>query len=464
MKRALLSFVLLLTTLSVPASAIEITFTDNVSYAFKASIGPNAYSYINSDNVDKGVSSVLGKCVSETELDCIESIEVSTDSKKWSPLTFKSYAPLPKSELFSYGSPRTWARYASYQVDNPVLGIPNSYSTSSWSSSLPDNSEYAVTVSSQGTMASPTSKANWRFFGLKVEPAKPTDTLNKDLRFKFKIRFNYLAPVVSGWFGGRVLTPALAVSTTQSGGKVATFTGGVMSVNQVSVEIPYEIYLPIYLTLYPELANIPSKLPTKTGKKAVSPNNPKTIQHWELLDNKMPQKAAKTQNYWSFERLENQVASTQIAGCSSADQISGVLSTNATAFELKPPTWNPELQSLDFKVASSHLDASGKVTQGFYSLLVPQNVAECLWSNNLSSNKAQISITDANGDTKVITESVKIADGNLNFHIAGFTYSIKRISVGVGDKKLAKAQITCIKGKQVKKIAGAKCPKGFKVR
>jgi len=134
-----------------------------------------------------------------------------------------------------------------------------------------------------------------------------------------------------------------------------------------------------------------------------------------------------------------------------------------------PPRWNAEKETLEFRIASPHLNPDGSVAEGFYNLAVSQEVASCLWGVDASKSKAEVSIISDAGEKKIFVSSTGSSDGYINFQVSGFTYSVNTISL-----KLLKTvttaptknptqpkEITCKKGKIIKKFKAVKCPAGY---
>jgi hypothetical protein len=71
-----------------------------------------------------------------------------------------------------------------------------------------------------------------------------------------------------------------------------------------------------------------------------------------------------------------------------------------------PPRWNAEKQTLDFRIASPHLNQDGSVAEGFYNLSVSQEVANCLWGGDVSKSKAEVSIISDAGEKKIFRDSL----------------------------------------------------------
>ncbi len=217
---------------------------------------------------------------------------------------------------------------------------------------------------------------------------------------------------------------------------------------------------------------------------------------WRELEKFYPITPKDPVTVWNFKTMNPLGADFfELTRCSSRNEPSGVLSSNATLLVPSPPKWNKENESLDYNLASTHFDANGKVVTGFYELRVSAAVAKCLWGNDLSQAKAQIQIysTSENSVQSVEVSTLEIKDGYISFKASGFHYSANEIKLKiVGAKNLqtsesktpnnpvsptatpiaaapalkptTKLTIKCVKGKLIKKVTAIspKCPTGYK--
>jgi hypothetical protein len=142
----------------------------------------------------------------------------------------------------------------------------------------------------------------------------------------------------------------------------------------------------------------------------------------------------------------------------------GIVTTNATMYGTSAPTWDSNDKTFVFQVASPHLDLSGKPNKGFYSLVIPKEIAECRWGKDIAKSKIVVSIISADGTTNVGVSNYSIKNNLITFNISGFTYSSPKIKVGLATKKVVSQTITCTNGKIIKKITAVKpiCPAGYK--
>lgn len=228
----------------------------------------------------------------------------------------------------------------------------------------------------------------------------------------------------------------------------------------------------------------------------MSSEDPMGYYIWRELEKYFPVLPKNPITVWNFKTMNPSGQDyLDLTNCSSRIEPSGVLSSNATLLVPSPPKWNKENESLDYNLASTHLDASGKVVTGFYELRVSTTVAKCLWGNDLSQAKAQVRIFSASENTlqSVEVSTLQIKDGYVLFKASGFHYSANQVQLKIiGARKLessgtnlpsnsakpdvsaaplptgsasnVKRTITCIKGKTTKKVTAInpKCPSGYK--
>jgi hypothetical protein len=148
----------------------------------------------------------------------------------------------------------------------------------------------------------------------------------------------------------------------------------------------------------------------------------------------------------------------------------GFVSTNSAEYQSEPPTFDKTSGALLYQVASPHYAENGDVFRGRYELILRSEVARCLYGFTSAPVRAEISISDAN---KVATTSQGEKNGWLRLSAYNFEFSNPIISVKLTQPSAApisstkkSTTITCVKGKQTKKVTGAnpKCPNGYKVK
>jgi hypothetical protein len=218
-----------------------------------------------------------------------------------------------------------------------------------------------------------------------------------------------------------------------------------------------------------------------------SPSDSSGMRELQLWLPFLNDRATVIQSSWQVRSL----TSTESSGANlcflKANELTGIVATNSTQYSAGPPTLNSETGSLDYKVASPHLDSFGQPFKGQYSLLMRSNVARCVYGFSNAPIKAELSVISSSGTPQIATLTIGEAGGWLRMNAANFGFSTPTIKAVIKQDKgvpnspsseskdesesqkviplptKKKITITCIKGKSIKKVIGVKplCPKGY---
>jgi hypothetical protein len=335
------------------------------------------------------------------------------------------------------------------------------------------------------------------------------EEFSKEFEYKLRIRTGTFVKALTGWFFGELTNPTI----DRSG------PGGYLEITGEPAFIPIGITndIPVAtadeffdLTWCNELrkrraSNAPCGSFNRLYNKAFSYESlldePVNLERWEKAPGGV--RTIATLSSWSlrsshFRDLavdKSAIKCTTDLYGANARVFQGAVFSNASLYQVSPPSWDEENNSFVFKVASPHLDERGVPNKGFYTLYIPTEIAKCRWGDAISSARAEVQIISSDGKTSVTTLTATTQDGNLRFNIAGFGYSSPTIKVRMGkdipvviqenpnnttasksDIPLAaeqtpkastpgkKVAVKCIKGKLVKKVVAVNptCPKGFK--
>ena len=184
-------------------------------------------------------------------------------------------------------------------------------------------------------------------------------------------------------------------------------------------------------------------------------------------------KATAMPTQWIFHTLSDYEMQGANRCITTSTKLAGLVSTNSTTYSAGPPVFNKEDQTLDYKVASPHLDAKGEVFKGSYDLYIDENVARCIYGFSSAPVSATVSIVSSDGKTQVATTTLTTGSGWLHLSAKGFTFSNPTLKVkltqegsvpvkDVSRPTPAPKKITCIKGKVSKVVTTATCPAGYK--
>ena len=294
----------------------------------------------------------------------------------------------------------------------------------------------------------------------------------KDYRFGMKI---VLGNNMKGWFHGRIFQPTIDVQSSGSG-QIITFEALPVQVPTLYERINTSEIGPdfrAYLTSGRGFSNGGNYfIPGNAGQDAIE-----MAGFWLPL---VKDKATTSRTYWNVRTLEGN-QDVDVSRCSDRDgNLAGIVTTNSLVYSAGPPTYNKAEGSLDYKVLSPHLTATGEVAIGSYDLVLRSDVARCIYGFSKAPIQAVVSIINPDGENKVATTLVREKDGWLSLSAKGFTFSSPTIRIVLSQEAevaptpaatatpkpvlAKKVTITCVKGKTSKKVSGVKpkCPSGFK--
>ncbi len=314
--------------------------------------------------------------------------------------------------------------------------------------------------------------------GVKCAVAGPIPT---DIKFGLKVR--YSAPI-KGWFHGRVQDPNITYAAGSGSSKVLTVIAQAVQVPSVSVWKKKE-------DLTPELKSLYAALPKPLGGSGSGAgrldlqNGPES--GWSLMRANnvgysqqdleeflawiplIGDKANLDPIVWTMNLMTNFNSGILGSSCTaSSDQLTGMVSTNATHYLAGPPSFNSQTGELEYKVAGPHLLPSGELSRGTYDLTLRADFARCLYGFTGTAVRATVSIVSEDGKSVNAVSVVNEKNGWLNFAARGFTYSSPTIKVKLtqiaSSSPAKKTTITCVKGKSSKKVTAVapKCPAGYK--
>jgi hypothetical protein len=324
-------------------------------------------------------------------------------------------------------------------------------------------------------------------------------SMPKDIAFGFSLRLN---TNLSGWLHGRMKNAVIDYKTVDG------ITNLTVNANPISVPVVdvwsksddlSDAHVAAYLSQfwggeaqhYP-LSNETGGLPitdaekTRAGMRNVSFKHINGSFSKSSMDNFLlwlpiaKDKAAAMPTQWRLGTMTDN-GSGQISECLSKEKaLAGVVTTNSTMYLDGPPVFQDN--TLDYKVASTHLEADGTtVFKGSYELIMSSTVARCIYKFTSAPISATVSITSENGQTNAASTVINEKNGWLTLAAYGFTFSSPTVRVKLTQAVVAptpspsaspsvkpviakKTSITCVKGKTIKKVTAINplCPKGYK--
>jgi len=444
----------------------------------------------------------LQPCSLAIKSDCIQSLAYqSKSSTEWITLVPDEKIVFPTAGVPRFGtSPdivvETLTAYAADLSKNfPAGGMSPVYKDLK---SSDNTTRYLVEARAQGAVDAD-GKAIWSDLRFEIKPVIVVDYSKMNLfgfptlqfqptfqnvsSFKIEVRSKATRNLLSGWFYGRVFQPEVKLTSVSADESVVQIIGAPIVTHIAEGDIAFSDYAALQTSSNSALPTVsPAVSVSLFGATYGFASGSGAMKVWGLLNPLLKEKAASSVNSFSLRTTRNSSLLTNYypSGCQATQTLDGVVSTNATMYNPAPPSYDANDGTLNFEVGSPHLDTTGQVIQGFYSLVVSAKLAQCIWGSDLTNSKATVSIVNDSGTTQVSTSVLKFIDDFYYFHISGFTYSTKKISIrlapapkvtpsakpsATASAKPAVKSITCVKGKLKKVVSGVKpvCPKDYKL-
>ncbi|MEI7560959.1 MAG: hypothetical protein WCJ43_00795 [Actinomycetes bacterium] len=448
-----------------------------------------AYSFLPSESFGNTFQSILVPCTANLTA-CIESVEFSKDGNSWikaEPGAEEGQRTYNRGRLLG---PNNWDIQSTEIFGEDLsLGRPAGGTVRGWQiSDFPHagGNKYNVIAAISGQKDGNSKVYNLNRFDFRVVPIirknvnsnqeciqgsdfqemGPQGRMNpgmcftaidfpEGLKVKLKVRLGSFISALSGWFDGRLYEPNIKIDKVV---KSIEITGESLKVPVVGTDqIPYE-NIPKNIGI--DSNSLAEQTRAGVGTSNISTGNEEySLDRFNNFGKLIQEKALGIQTIWSL---------TSFAGnnnCISRSEVNGVVSTNATVYQSTAPTWNNFDSTLNFKVATSHLSTDGMPFKGYYSLLLTDKTASCLWGSDISKGTAVISVQSQDGTPNVAVTTFGVKENWANFTASGFTFSSPNVKAKIILKN-AKSTLTCMKGKTVKNVTGInpKCPTGYKLK
>jgi hypothetical protein len=319
----------------------------------------------------------------------------------------------------------------------------------------------------------------------------------ENIRFVLKVRINN-AP--TGWMHGRMADPVINLSESKGVTSISIDAAPVRvpvvyKSNKWS-ELPREIqraysaetgyFLRGFSGGFTRIdGGVDQSNPLKRNWTSTpSPSGEGGLEELKLWLPYIKDKATATPSSWSVRTLDSSEAAGANTCFKSGSVLTGIVTTNSTQYAAGPPVFDKSEGSLVYKVAAPHYDAKDAVFKGRYSLVMRSDVARCVYGFSKAPVKAELSIVSSDGTPQIATIVVGESNGWLRLRADNFEFSAPTIKAKLTQEAEVtatnsgsqspldasqtstkkKSTITCIKGKQIKKVTSVspKCPVGFK--
>lgn len=378
-------------------------------------------------------TSVLGRCINELEVGCVERLRMDLGGTGLVDLSFLSYAS--GTTDFSESS---------------TLNLPRGSSVSTWGAT--DGTRYLLVASMMSNLAA--NSGGWsirdqsldlgvyrlsRTAEVQVNPARlisvPSHSAYKIVsnpnqwpslvEFKPATRIELSVRIpnqVSGWFNGRLARGSVGTTLLPNNRTSYVLTGDV-----ARTYIAGGALNPNTTTGFPgQISPVPS-WGSGFGHKVGMTNSTAMYEQWAPF---LGDRALVTQTRW------NLAATTWTRnGCfNSGTGMSALLATNAAIYDGSPPTWNDATKSLSFRVTSPHFDENGTEAAGTYTLAIPSGSVKCLYGRATLPLYFKIEVGYGTaGKPFTSVSALSESNGWVNFSAQGFHYSSPTITVTFTD-------------------------------
>lgn len=290
--------------------------------------------------------------------------------------------------------------------------------------------------------------------------------------FKFGLRVRLHQSDI-GWLHGRMQDPSIDVQSV-SGGVELTIAASPVRLPIVYGTIPYTQAPPEILKDFEAIPHWGAGWGDRYGPLSgvFMVHNHMDAAQWSFNEVRnwlaiLSDKSAAEPSMWFIQTMPG--LSGAVGRCGEAVQgLAGLVTTNAAMYLPGPPTFDAASGTLSYQVLAPHYTHNGDVFRGNYNLTLNSKVARCIYGFSSAPVQAVVSVVGASGDAIAATTVVNESGGFLYMSANGFTFSAPTINVKLMQQApatavpVARKAITCVKGKQRKSVAAAKCPRGWK--
>lgn len=331
----------------------------------------------------------------------------------------------------------------------------------------------------------------WRFCAMVADGScQKRQAFPENIKFGVKIK---LQKKISGWLHGRIYNPDATIITSSSNSQT-------IEVAALPIRVPIVGEWFRWSELTPEIqryvldGKVVGGQGYFTNKNQASGTFQEMVgtsgqQSFDALSLWLPQikdRASANPSTWTFYNLGEWELAEGGRCISGANDLVGMVTTNASVYAAGTPNFNAANQSLDYKVMAPHYTSAGEVFKGTYDLRIRSEIARCIYGFSAAPIQASISVLSEDGTMQRATQTVNEDKGWLSLSANGFSYSSPTIQVTLTQLPLnqseqvatpapsakpapakpaaSKQSITCAKGKVKKKVLALKptCPKGYR--
>jgi hypothetical protein len=211
----------------------------------------------------------------------------------------------------------------------------------------------------------------------------------KNVRFAIDVR---LRTEPAGWLHGRLADPDVTF-TTAAGRTNVRIAGSAVAVPTFAGVSSYDA-LPQNLKDYfdaicarnchsARFGPLPPSTPPGLRALQLSPSyfSAAAASEMDLWRDLVEDAAGSLPTNWNVRTLSGGEMQRAPSCISNGAGVTGIVSTNATAYDEGPPSFDAKTKMMNYKVAAPHYESNGKTEfKGNYNLRVREDIAECLYN------------------------------------------------------------------------------------
>jgi hypothetical protein len=345
-----------------------------------------------------------------------------------------------------------------------------------------------------GTTMSKTTETGVRCFLLDDGLCAAESKFPDQISFGIKLR---IGSELSGWFHGRLSSPNVTIKKFTTYNEIAIL-GNPVKVPRIEEEALFK-NIPQSTLDFVSKSNLNfgiggyKKGDNEFGTISYPVSLPGAEDFFKAAMPVFNDTATSEKTVWSFYTLKQFGASQDlIRNCTNqSSSLAGIVTTNSLIYEAGPPIYDQATGTLNYKVVSPHFRPNKDIATGNYDLIISSEVARCIYKFSNAPIRGTVEVISDDGSIKIATTSVTENDGWIHLSANNFTFSSPTIKVKLSQDAPAKVTnqsgavaptpiqpttveksktlsktITCIKGKNAKKVSGVnpKCPTGYKLK
>jgi hypothetical protein len=438
-----------------------------------------------SNPVNMKATSILGPCMSATDENCIESLEVGsgTNLERATLIRVTSGLTFPAAPEYDYPGSSNISLWKTASGANPFAVMPRmqlyfrngSFSVGELFADVVPYKEKTGNYAQIKINTRPDATPENRYdFARNAQSCVfeedgvcgVAQEYEADTRIKLKLR---IANSVGGWFRGRMKDPVLDVANFSAKNNLITVEATPVTVPRMAVVVKPAAFGDQEKVWFQNNGQWPLVAGgAGSGPQAGIPQD--SFPFIEFYRERVKDKTTGVSSFWNFNTTSWGDGSKCLQDKS---KVLGIVTTNSLAYDGGSPSFVDG--SLNYRVSGLHFMPDGVTpVLGTYNLVMKSEVARCLYGFSSAPISASVSIVG--GESAIVATTVTgERNGWLSLSAAGFTFSTKTIRVKLSQeapavaappvKTVVKKTIKCVKGKTVKKVTAVspKCPSGFKV-